>query len=156
MLEWLFSDPLPVGSQAPPFELRDEEGHFVRLESFRGSREVALFFYPGDDTPVCTKQACEFRDFWQDFEAARIAVFGVNPSGSSSHKNFRRKHALPYPLLIDEGRRVAKLYRAGGWLVRRTVYLIGLDGRIRFAKRGKPHPLEVVAASGSSQSPTDR
>ena len=118
----------------------------MRLAALRG-RNVVLVFYPGDETPVCTRQLCEFRDRWEQARARNVAVFGVNPGGPARHARFREKHALPFPLLVDEGRGVARLYRAGGLLIRRTVYLIGPDGIIRYARRGKPDPEEVLAAA---------
>ena len=143
---WMFSPPLPPGAPAPDFSLRDDQGSEVRLAALRG-QNVVLVFYPGDETPVCTRQLCGFRDRWEQARARNAAVFGVNPGGAARHAKFREKHALPFPLLVDEGRRVARLYRAGGLLIRRTVYLIGPDGIIRYARRGKPDPQEVLAAA---------
>lgn len=143
---WPFSPPLPVGSPAPDFTLPDDQGNAVGLSGLRG-RNVVLVFYPGDDTPVCRRQLCEFRDRWDHAKERNTVVFGVNPQAAASHTRFREKHALPFPLLVDAGRRVAGLYRAGGWIVRRTVYLIGPDGVIRYARRGKPAPDEVLAAA---------
>ncbi len=145
MLSWLFSKPLPVGSPAPDFSLPDEAGRMVRLSALRGN-SVALVFYPGDNTPTCTKQLCEFRDAWNDVQARGVQVFGVNPWSARSHAGFRQKYKLPFPLLVDKGRKVAALYHADGLVVRRTVYLIAADGLIRFAQRGKPAPEEVLAA----------
>ncbi len=71
-------------------------------------------------------------------------VYGVNPGSAESHRAFREKHHLPYALLVDEGKRVAKLYNADGVIVKRTVYLIGKDGKIRFGQRGMPRPAEVL------------
>ena len=146
MLAWLFSDPLPVGSQAPDFVLADESGHKVSLSALRG-KNVALVFYPGDDTPGCTKQLCGFRDSWDKARARGVQVFGVNPGNARSHARFREKYHFPFPLLIDPGKKVAALYHASGPIIRRTVYLIGPDGVIRFARRGMPPPEEVIAAA---------
>jgi peroxiredoxin Q/BCP len=150
MLDWLFSKPLAVGTAAPDFSLADEAGNRVTLSSLRG-QNVVLVFYPADDTTVCTKQLCEFRDAWAEVKVRNAAVFGVNPARSARHTAFRQKYRLPFPLLADEGQRVAKLYRANGpGVPRRTVYLIGPDGSIRYARRGKPEPAEVLAASGEA------
>lgn len=146
MLEWLFCDPLPVGSPAPAFTLPDEQGNLVSLENLRG-RNVVLVWYPGDDTPVCRAQLCEFRDRWEQLQALGIAVYGVNPAGESSHRRFRDKYHFPFPLLVDRGQKVGRLYRTSGLIVRRTVYLIGKDGRIRYAKRGKPPVEELLRAA---------
>ena len=147
MFSLFAGSPLPPGTPAPDFTLLDQDGNEVTLSALRG-KNVVLIFYPSDNTPVCTRQLCEFRD-----EAALVAsrdtvVFGVNPSGPRRHSGFRDKHGFPFPLLVDDSAKVAKLYNASGplWIVR-TVYLIGKDGLIRYAQRGKPAPEEVLAAA---------
>lgn len=145
MLSWLWSDPLVVGAKAPEFTLQDEAGHAVSLSKLRG-KNVVLVFYPGDDTSVCTKQLCDFRDHWKDAEKKNAVVYGVNPWSASSHMKFRDKFRFPFPLLVDSGQKVAELYHANGLFIKRTVYLIGPDGVIRFAQRGVPSPQEVLAA----------
>src|SRR5579872_3608668 len=116
MFSWLFSDPLPVGTPAPDFSLPDDSGHTVSLTQLRG-RNVVMVFYPGDDTPGCTKQLCEFRDDWSAAHGHGIEVFGVNPQGPQSHQKFRSKYRLPFPLLVDSGQKVAALYHANGLIV---------------------------------------
>ncbi|MDX1979794.1 MAG: peroxiredoxin [Bryobacteraceae bacterium] len=147
MLSWLFSEPLPVGTIAPDFSLPDESGHAVTLSALRG-RNVVLIWYPGDDTALCRRQLCEFRDSWAAAEGRNIAVFGVNPFGEASHRKFRDKFQFPFPLLVDKGQKAGELYRTNGLWVKRTVYLIGPDGVIRYARRGKPSVSEVLAAAG--------
>ena len=143
----LFTPPLPVGMPAPDFSVPDQDGSRVTLSALRG-KNVVLVFYPADDTSVCTKQLCEFRDQWTTAQAKNALVFGVNPARSAAHQKFREKYKFPFPLLIDEGQKIAKLYQSDGWFVpRRTVYLIGPDGNIRYALRGKPSPQEVLAAA---------
>src|SRR5260221_14688239 len=144
MFDWLFPDPLPVGSQAPDFSAPDDSGATVTLSALRG-KKVVLVFYPGDDTPTCTKQLCEFRDRWDQAKMRNVVVYGVNPRGAASHKRFREKFKFPFPLLIDKGQKVGELYKASGLIVKRTVYLIGPDGVIRYAQRGKPAPEDVLA-----------
>lgn len=146
MLGWLFSDPLSAGSAAPDFTLPDDSGQKVTLSKLRG-RNVVLVFYPGDDTPGCTKQLCQFRDDWAEARQRGIQIFGVNPQRAQSHQKFRRKFSFPFPLLVDHGQKVAELYHANGLIVKRTVYLIGPDSRILFARRGMPSPHEVLAAA---------
>jgi peroxiredoxin Q/BCP len=146
MFSWLFSDPLTVGSKAPEFSAPDDEGHVVTLSALRG-KNVVLVFYPGDDTTVCRAQLCEFRDNWQRASSHNTVVYGVNPAGSASHEKFRKKYQLGFPLIVDAGQKVAALYHANGLIVKRTVYLIGPDGVIRYAKRGKPSVREVLAAA---------
>lgn len=146
MLDWLLSDPLPVGTPAPDFTLPDDKGDLVSLKSLRG-KNVVLVFYPRDETSVCTKQLCEFRDAWADVKAKNAVVFGVNPQDAVSHAKFREHQRYPFPLLTDEGQKMGEAYHAKGLIVKRTVYVIGPDGVIRYAKRGKPEPSEVLAAA---------
>jgi peroxiredoxin Q/BCP len=134
-----------VGTLAPDFSLPDDSGGVVKLSALRGST-VVLVFYPGDDTPGCTKQLCQFRDHWSEARARGVEVFGVNPQSARSHDKFREKFRFPFPLLVDQGQKVAALYHANGLIVKRTVYRIGPDGIIRFARRGMPGPEEVLAS----------
>jgi peroxiredoxin Q/BCP len=145
MLEWLFGDPLPVGSVAPSFALTDENERIVSLKSLKG-KPVVLVFYPGDDTAICTKQLCEIRDDWAAFKRFGAAVYGVNGQGVNAHGKFAAKYKFPFPLLVDQGWLMCKQYRAGWVLVRRTVYVIGPDGRIRYAQRGKPSTADILSA----------
>ena len=141
----LFSKPLPAGSPAPDFALPDQDGNLVTLGSLKG-HNVVLVFYPADDTSVCTKQLCEFRDRWPMVEEKNTLVFGVNPG--KRHAEFRAKYKLPFPLLCDQGQKMGAAYRAKGLIMpTRTVYLIGPDGIIRYSRRGKPEPEEVLAAA---------
>jgi len=146
MFSWLFSDPLPPGSGAPDFTLPDQDGKLVTLSALRG-KNVVLIFYPGDDTAVCRKQLCEFRDRWTEALSKNTVVFGVNPQSAPSHEEFRMRQKLPFPLLVDKGQKVAADYHANGLIVKRTVYLIGTSGAIRFAQRGKPSPEVVLRAA---------
>jgi peroxiredoxin Q/BCP len=150
MFSWLFSDPLPVGAIAPDFTLPDQNGNPVTLSKLRG-HNVVLVFYPGDDTTVCTKQLCEFRDRWESAKSHNTLVFGVNPQGPDSHTKFRAKYNLPFPLLVDKGQKVCELYHTNFLIVKRTVYLIDKDGVIRFAQRGKPSPETVLAATNAAR-----
>jgi peroxiredoxin Q/BCP len=146
MFSWLFSDPLPVGSKAPDFQAPDDQGHAVSLKSLAG-RNVVLVFYPGDNTTVCRAQLCEFRDRWDHAKQKNTLVFGVNPAGAGSHRSFREKNSLPFPLIVDAGKKICEAYHADGLIVKRSVYLIGPDGVIRYARRGKPTADEVLAAA---------
>ncbi|MBK5294320.1 MAG: peroxiredoxin [Acidobacteriia bacterium] len=144
----LFSKPLPEGSMAPPFLLPDEEGTVFVLNLNR-NKNVVLIFYPGDETPVCRKQLCELRDNWQRLQEKGVIVVGINPQNAESHSKFRKKHSFPFPLLVDNSKRVADLYNAGGLIVRRTVYVIGKSGKILMARRGKPSVDHILAAIAS-------
>jgi peroxiredoxin Q/BCP len=142
-----FSKPLPAGVPAPDFSLPDQDGGLVTLSGLRG-RNIVLVFYPADDTTVCTRQLCEFRDRWLLVQQKNALVFGVNPAKAAEHAKFRDRYHLPFPLLIDGGQNVAAAYRARGLIVpRRTVYLIGPDGVIRYASRGNPAPEDVLATA---------
>lgn len=106
-----------VGDPAPDFDLEADDGSRVSLESLRG-KNVVLFFYPKDDTPGCTREACDFRDSLRRFEDLNTELFGVSPDSAKSHRKFREKFALPYPLLVDDGHRLADAY--GIWKQKKT------------------------------------
>jgi peroxiredoxin Q/BCP len=140
-------NPVEVGSEAPLFVLKDQEGTTVTLKDFRGKKNVVLVFYPGDQTPGCTKQLCAIRDDFEDFKSADTVVFGVNPASAESHKKFIEKQKYPFPLLVDEKSELAKAYNAKGLLfTKRTVYGIDKEGKIAFAQRGMPADTEILAA----------
>ncbi len=129
---------LEPGDIAPPFTLPDQHGNEVSLEDFAG-QPVVLYFYPKDDTPGCTTQACHVRDRWTEFQEAGAAVIGVSPDTVASHEAFADKHDLPHTLLADPEHKVMEAYEAWGEKnmygkvtvgpIRATV-LIGPDGRI--------------------------
>jgi len=104
---------LQVGKAAPDFELPGEGGSKVKLSDFRGKR-VILYFYPKDDTPGCTTQACGFRDAYPQIEEKNAVVIGISPDGEKSHRKFKTKHNLPFILLSDEDHRVAEEYGVWG------------------------------------------
>ncbi|MEZ5101889.1 MAG: peroxiredoxin [Thermoleophilia bacterium] len=145
------------GQPAPEFELGTDDGGTIRLADLRG-RSVVLFFYPRDDTPGCTREACGFRDAFAEFERRGAALLGVSPDDEASHARFRAKHGLPFPLLADPGGAVAQAY--GVWRekrmygktfhgVHRSTFVIGPDGLVRRALVGvKPdgHADQVLAA----------
>jgi peroxiredoxin Q/BCP len=143
---WLFSRPLPVGTPAPDFTLKDQSGSPITLSKVRG-KSVILVFYPRDETPVCRAQLCELRDSYARLQTENTAVLAINPQKAESHSNFRANNGLPFPLLVDEGSRVAKLYHCDGLVTRRTVYVIDEQGVIRFARRGKPSIEEIMTAA---------
>ena len=146
-----------VGELAPDFELRDDTGKAHRLSDRRGHTTV-VYFYPADDTPGCTKEACSFRDNDAAFKAADTEVWGLSPQGPASKAAFRAKYGLPFALLADEDHGVAELYGAWAekrnygktyWGIVRSSFLVGPDGRIaRVWPKVKPeeHAVEVLAA----------
>jgi len=146
------------GKAAPKFTLEDANGKKVSLEDFAG-KNVILYFYPKDDTPGCTKEACGFRDSWKDIQKANAIVLGVSADGGESHQKFISKYKLPFPLLSDPDRKTMKTYGAYGdkmmygkktvGVIRSTVW-IGPDGKVRkhwarVADAAK-HPDQVLAA----------
>jgi peroxiredoxin Q/BCP len=125
---------LKNGTQAPEFDLADQDGKRHTLKSLLASGPLILYFYPADFTPGCTKEACSFRDLQKDLVAARLRVVGVSPQDAESHKKFAAKHNLNFPLLADPDKQAVKAYEVDGPLgfgVRRGTYLIGADGRIQ-------------------------
>lgn len=149
-----------AGDPAPPFSLRDHQGAVRTLDDYRG-RRVVLYFYPEDDTPTCTVQACEFRDHWKQLKAAGVVVIGVSPDDQTSHQRFRRKFKLPFTLLSDPDRAAAIAYGVWGEKVlygrryiglHRTTFVIGPDGILthRFDRvRTKGHGARIAAALGA-------
>jgi peroxiredoxin Q/BCP len=145
------------GAPAPEFSLPDQSGATVRLSGFRG-RTVVLYFYPKDDTPGCTTEACSFRDRSAALSDAGAVVLGVSPDGTASHERFARKYELPFPLLADQDHAVAEEY--GVWVeksnygrkymgIERSTFVIDGDGIVRkvFRKvKAAGHADEVLAA----------
>lgn len=122
------------GSQAPDFTLADGEGKTWRLSDQRG-KVVVLLFYPGDETPVCTRQMCSVRDRWEDYAATGAEVVGLSTDSVESHKQFAEHHNLPLRLLADVDRKVADSYGAKSLVpgkVARSVFVIDADGVIRY------------------------
>ncbi len=146
---------LAIGEQAPDFELEDEDGDTVRLADFKGKSSVVLMFYPADNTPGCTAQLCAARDDYDKYEAAGVAVFGVNPGSASAHKKFSEKHGLRTPLLLDNGAKVSRAYDALMpipllTIVNRTVVGIDRDGIVRFSQRGMPSTSTILDGMGAA------
>ena len=145
------------GKPAPDFELDSDAGERVRLSSLRGS-PVVLYFYPKDDTPGCTLQACDIRDAWGEFESTGATVLGVSPDSVSSHEKFREKYELPFTLLADPEHDVAEQY--GVWQektyqgktymgIDRSTFVIDADGNVAKVMRGvkaDEHADDVLAA----------
>src|SRR4051812_3764847 len=148
------------GKPAPDFELDNDAGEKVKLSDLRG-KQVVLYFYPKDDTPGCTTQACGIRDAYGEFEKAGAVVLGISPDDESSHEKFRSKYDLPFTLLADTQHAVAEQY--GVWAekkymgktymgVNRSTFVIGADGTVSKVMHDvKPatHADDVLAALGS-------
>ncbi len=127
---WGKSMPISVGEPAPEFSLSDENGKMHSLSQYRGQK-IVVYFYPKDDTPGCTKEACGIRDEFSSFVDNQIVVFGVSYDNASSHRKFKKKFDLPFHLLSDEDKSVSKLYGADGtFFPSRKTYLIDEDGKL--------------------------
>lgn len=129
---------LEHGDRAPEFELPDHAGRSVTLSSLRAAGTVVIFFYPGDFTPICTREACMVRDIHAELDAAGLKVAGISPDDCAKHARFREKYGLPYALLADPEKQVIKDYGVDGPLgigVRRASFLIRSDGSIADALR---------------------
>lgn len=150
--------PVAEGRKAPPFTLEDAAGKKVRLGDFAG-KHLVLYFYPRDNTPGCTKEACGFRDRWRDLERLGAVVVGVSPDSGASHEKFRAQHHLPFTLLSDPDKKTMRAYGAYGektmygkkteGVIRSTVW-IGPDEEVRKhwprVAKAETHPEQVLAA----------
>lgn len=137
---------LPVGTKAPGFDQVLATGNRrISLQDYAG-KYIIMVFYPKDQTPGCTQQLCALRDDVPLFEGLSTAILGVNPDGLESHERFVAAQNYPFPILVDEGARIAEAYGAlkpqGG--IQRTVYIIGPNGTVVFAQQGMPSD-EVLA-----------
>ena len=125
---------IEAGQPAPDFKLPDAEGKPVRLADFRGKKAVVLYFYPKDDTPGCTAEACSFRDSYEDFQDAGAEVIGVSSDSASSHAKFAKRHKLPFTLLSDAKGEVRRKYGVPttlGLLPGRVTFVIDKKGTVR-------------------------
>ncbi len=146
------------GKAAPAFTLADQDGNKVTLSAFAG-KDVVLYFYPKDDTPGCTKEACGFRDSWKDLQKLGVVVLGVSADSGASHQKFISKYKLPFTLLSDPDRKMMEKYGAYGekmmygkktiGVIRSTVW-IGPDGKVKRhwkkVANAEAHPDQVLAA----------
>ncbi|BBC24930.1 thioredoxin-dependent thiol peroxidase [Pseudanabaena sp. ABRG5-3] len=147
---------LKVGDRAPEFSLPDTNGNIVTLSSLKGSR-VVLYFYPRDNTPGCTKEACGFRDNYAQFQAKNTLIFGVSTDDAKAHQKFTQKFNLPFPLLTDADGQVATAYESYGLKkfmgkeyvgVFRNTFVIDAEGNIEkiyLCVKAELHPAQVLA-----------
>ncbi len=155
---------IQVGQPAPSFSTQADDGRVVTLESLRG-RSVVLYFYPKDDTPGCTTEACELRDAFPRFEGLDATIIGVSPDSVASHAKFKKKHSLPFTLLADVDRQIADTY--GVWKkkslygrtflgIERSTFVIDPTGVVTHVWRkvkAKGHAAQVAAALQDSSAP---
>src|SRR4051794_6854340 len=136
-----------AGDPAPDFELVAGDGQTVRLGDYRGKSEVVLFFYPKDDSPACTAEACSFRDSYEDFVDAGAVVLGVSSDSEGEHRDFAGKHRLPFPLLTDRDGSLRARYgvpRTLGLIPGRVTYLIDRAGKVRHVYSSQLRPASHV------------
>ncbi len=148
------------GKPAPDFELETDTGETVKLSDLRG-KQVVLYFYPKDDTPGCTTQACGIRDTYGEFERAGAVVLGISPDDAESHEKFKQKYSLPFTLLADDGHKVAEDYGVWGERknygktymgIERSTFVIDENGDVKkIMRRVKPdtHADNVLAVLAS-------
>ncbi|GAB4377924.1 MAG: thioredoxin-dependent thiol peroxidase [Elainellaceae cyanobacterium] len=147
---------LKPGDVAPDFSLPDGNGHIVRLSDFRG-KWVVLYFYPRDNTPGCTKEACGFRDAYADYQSQNVVILGVSTDDAKAHTKFSTKYDLPFPLLSDTDAQVATAYESYGLKkfmgkeymgISRNTFVIDPDGKIAkvyLKVKPEPHATELLA-----------
>jgi peroxiredoxin Q/BCP len=147
-----------VGKAAPAFKLKDANNQTVELKQFKG-KDVVVYFYPRDNTPGCTKEACGFRDLWGELTKLGVVVIGISPDSTESHQRFAEEHQLPFLLLADPDKKVMKAYGAYGekmmygkkteGVIRSTVW-IGPDGKVKKhwpkVAKAETHPQAVLEA----------
>lgn len=148
--------PLEVGDRAPDFSILDGDGNQITLTGLRG-KTVVLYFYPRDNTPGCTKEACGFRDRYADFQANNIVILGVSTDDAKKHTKFTQKYDLPFPLLCDTDAELSTAYGVYGLKkfmgkefmgINRTTFVIDPNGQIAKIYRkvkAEPHPADVLA-----------
>ena len=151
--------PIASGIPAPDFEMFDDTNTLRKLSDYRG-KNVILYFYPADDTPGCTKEACNFRDDYSAYEKAGVVILGVSPDDVESHVKFKKKFQLQFPLLVDDGHKVCDLYGVWGPKksfgkeydgVLRTTFLIDVNGNIKHVYekvRPSEHSKELLTELG--------
>ena len=140
---------IKIGDNAPDFTANTNAGREVTLSDLKGKKNVVLVMYPGDQTRDCTTMLCAFKDEFPRFKAVDTEVFGVNPADAESHQRFVDKEGFPFELIVDEKRKIARLYDALmllGYVVNRTVIAINKEGKIVFYERGYPSNDAIIAA----------
>lgn len=136
---------IKIGDSCPLFSLPDSQGRAIDMQEFIGKKILVLFFYPKDDTPGCTKEACAFRDAYADFLDLGCEVFGISSDDASSHQAFQDKHQLPYPLLADTQKKVRQLFGVPrslfGLIPGRVTYVVDLNGKIAGIFNSQTNPV---------------
>ena len=144
---------MQIGTNAPDFTLKDSNGNDWKLSEHFG-KTIVLLFYPGDNTPVCTKQLCSVRDNWDDYQKSGATIIGISTDSVQSHKDFAEKYDFPFTLLADEAGKTVEMYDVKSWLPGRSaraVVVIDKNGKIAYRKVQavslfRPDDAEVLAA----------
>ncbi len=140
---------LTIGDNCPDFELNNQFGERIKIKQLIGEKTLVIYFYPKDDTPGCTKEACSFRDAYEDFIALNCEVIGISSDSEKAHKKFADKHRLTFQLLSDANKYVRKLFGVPGNLFGlipgRVTYIIDLEGKIKGVFNSQLDPLGHIA-----------
>ncbi len=140
---------LIIGDNCPDFELNNQFGERIKIKELIGKKTLVIYFYPKDDTPGCTKEACSFRDAYEDFIALNCEVIGISSDSEKAHKKFADKHRLTFQLLADANKHVRKLFGVPGNLFGlipgRVTYIIDLEGKIKGVFNSQLDPLGHIA-----------
>jgi len=141
---------LEVGDKAPLFKAKNQNGDLIDIQQILESgQQVLLIFYPGDDTPGCTKQLCGIRDVYSEYKKLGVQVFGVNHADEKSHEKFISKYTFQFDILVDTNKEIAKLYGAmkkffANYVIKRGAFLIGTDGVIQYRYWGQQDNEEII------------
>jgi peroxiredoxin Q/BCP len=137
-----------IGDTIPDISLKDDSGTWIRLHDYIGKKPMVIYFYPKDETPGCTAEACEFRDNYEDFESLGAVVFGISGDSVNSHQRFKRKHRLNFGLLSDEHRKAEKAFGVKrnlfGLLPGRVTFVTNIDGVIKYQFDSATQPKQHV------------
>jgi len=142
---------LEIGEKAPMFTAKNQDGDLVDIQSvLAGGSKILLIFYPGDDTPGCTKQLCGVRDVYAQYADAGVKVFGVNHADENSHGKFISKYSFPFDILVDENKEIAKQYGAlkkffANLVIKRGVFLLDTDGTILYRYWGQQDNQKILS-----------
>ncbi|MBU3659522.1 MAG: peroxiredoxin [Flavobacteriales bacterium] len=136
---------IQIGDKCPDFQLPDATGKTIKISDFIGKKKLVIYFYPKDDTTGCTKEACSFRDSYEDFKEFDCEVIGISSDDEQKHASFASKHRLPFILLADKNKTVRKLFGVPGNLFGlipgRVTYIIGIDGIVKGVYNSQTNPL---------------
>ena len=136
---------IQIGNKCPDFQLPDAKGKMIRISDFIGNKKLVIYFYPKDDTPGCTKEACSFRDSYEDFKDYDCEVIGISSDDEQKHAAFASRHQLPFILMADKDKVARKLFGVPGNLFGlipgRVTYIIGIDGIVKGIYNSQTNPL---------------